>query len=365
MKHAACAILFLLLPATLLAWHTNTHLQMTRDAISLMPADFKKIFQDHQTYTEAGITDPDMIVKDWQNHYYIPTNPPEGGALERIDKIINIIRIKFKGTKDSDASKQLCYLAHYIGDLWSPESIVNRDASSDLDFFQNHDIVVLYEGYEAPIQSIHNYLQQRSEWRWRLENSKEISTLLYSEAVNDIARVWLTLWQESGRETGKQQARMLEHEPGILEDNLMRYLSVEERNELHGGWYERDWRDDEDYSYSQNERTEYKYDPTDSQLYGRVLQRNDQQMLSRIRPEAPFQFREVSLRTIGDKSYLVMRIRNKSNAEIPSIAFLVPGVRGAVALIKAIKPGQVRKVDIVIPAAVTKDQIQVIFSALE
>lgn len=363
------AVLLLFLPASLFAWHTNTHLQMTRDAISLMPPDFKKIFEDHKKYTENGITDPDLILKDWQNHYYIPSNPPEGGALDRIDKIISIVRMKLKNSTAPDASKQLCYLAHYIGDLWSPESVIKRDTASDLDFFQNNTIFVVYEGLKGPIPDLGSYLKDRSAWRWKLEDSKTVSTLLYSEAVNDIARVWLTLWQESGKDVAPQTGLILEHKPGVLQDNLMRYLSRDEANELHGGWYHQEWHEYDDYSYSDydlsRQRAEYQYHPSESQLYGKVIARNEKQLLSMIRPDAPFQFLEVSLKTLGNENYFVARVRNASNQEIPSIAFLAPGVKGALALIKALKPGQVRKLDAVLPVSVTKDQIQVVFSATE
>src|SRR5437870_9163232 len=115
------------------AWHTNTHLQMTRDALSLMPADFQKIFTEHMKYTESGIKDPDELIRDWANHYYIPAIP-EGGALDRIDKLVTLVQMKFKSGNTLDASRQLCYLAHYVADLWTPENLIKKSTAPDKDF---------------------------------------------------------------------------------------------------------------------------------------------------------------------------------------------------------------------------------------
>src|SRR5262245_55097357 len=93
-------------PALVHAWHVNTHLQMTRDAISLMPPEFQKSFTEHQKYVETGIKDPDEVLRDWQNHYYIPGPKPEGGAIDRIEKISQVILTKFQNSSSTDVSKQ-------------------------------------------------------------------------------------------------------------------------------------------------------------------------------------------------------------------------------------------------------------------
>ncbi len=362
MKRAACAILFVLLPSALFAWHTNTHLQMTRDAVALMPADLQKDFLAHQKFVEAGIKDPDELLKDWQNHYYIPTNPPEGGALDRIDKIIAVVRMKSKTASATDISKQLCYLAHYIGDLWTPESILKQSTSPDADFTKNNDIVVLYDGYPKPIVNIREYLQARSEWRWRLENSKEISTLLYSEAVNDIARVWLTLYQESGKNLEAQGPNLLMHKKNSLNVNFERLL-IEEYYTWDSSWGETSWIDAAETHNKEMARLAENVAPSDEKLYAMTEARNQTSMLSKVSPTAPFKMIESSLKTVGERSYFVARIGNKGSAEIPSIAFMYPGVRGPVALIKGLKPGQVLKVEAALPANASKDQIQLIFSS--
>src|SRR5207249_10188239 len=99
-----------------------------------------------------------------------------------------------------------------------------RSTAPDKDFVINHDIVVAFEGYSGPIENIHDYLKNRSEWRWKLEDSPAVSTLLYSEAVNDIARVWLTLWQQTGKTVAPMSASMMEHKLRALDVNFERLL---------------------------------------------------------------------------------------------------------------------------------------------
>lgn len=220
-------VVLIFAPALLHAWHVNTHLQMTRDAISLMPPEFKKSFTEHQKYVETGIKDPDEVLRDWQNHYYIPGPKPEGGAIDRIEKLAQVIQVKFQNSTSTDVSKQLCQLAHYIADLWEPESLIKQNTGNDAMFVNDNDLIVFYEGYSEPISNLRDYFVHRADWRWRLENSSHISTLLYNEAVNDIAKIWLTLWQQSGHKTEAQPTAMIQHKPGNLNVNYETSFIVE------------------------------------------------------------------------------------------------------------------------------------------
>ena len=145
-------IVFLCLPLPALAWHTNTHLQMTRDAFQFMPADFQKFFKDNIKVLQPGVRDPDEVLGDFQNHYYL-ADTHEGGAIDRINSIISILETKLETGKDREAARQFCYLAHYIGDLWTPESLIKKDQRPNQNFIFDTAIVVLFEGYQYPIRS--------------------------------------------------------------------------------------------------------------------------------------------------------------------------------------------------------------------
>jgi hypothetical protein len=87
--------IFLLISTPVYSWHSNTHLQITRDAAMFMPADFQKFFKDNRKIMAPGVRDPDEVIGDFQNHYYLP-DKHEGGALDRIDSIISHSRNKAK-----------------------------------------------------------------------------------------------------------------------------------------------------------------------------------------------------------------------------------------------------------------------------
>lgn len=357
-------LVLVLLAAPAFSWNVNTHLQMTRDAVALLPPEFQKTFTEQQKFVEAGIKDPDELIQDWPNHYYIPASN-EGGALTRIDQIIKIIQIKMKSSTQLDVSKQLCYLAHYIGDLWTPEYLIKQNTSPDKDFVQNTDLYVFWEGYSKPIEDPHDYLLKRSQWRWRLEADKKISPLLYSEAVNDIARIWLTLYQQSGKTVNPVRASVIEHKIGSLNVNFQRLLVDENVDWYEGYNYNNSWENQVEGHLSEENRLYQAVNPSDEALIARSQARQDQQMMAANNPSAPFQMLESSMRTVGDKAYFVARVRNKGKEEIGSLAFMYPGVRGPVGMVRNLKPGQIAKIDSTAPVNADKNQIQVIYSAVQ
>jgi hypothetical protein len=349
-------ILLSALPAY--CWQNNTHLQMTRDAVALMPPEFQKMLTEHQKFVEQGIRDPDEVIKDWPNHLYI-AGTGDGGGIDRIEKIIAVIQSRFGSSSPTDVSKQLCYLAHYIGDLWTPAPYLRQALPNDNNFVKNNEIIVFWEGYQKPIENWHDYFVQRSKWRWRLEDSKALYPLLYSEAVNDIARAWLTLWQQSGHTLDPQKPSLIVHKAGSLNVNYTNLLIMEDVY-----WYE-------NYSFSvdpeghlesqvkENQRLRSEVAPGPDDW---VARREARKMIE-ANPDAPFKMLESSLVTLGDKAYFVARVRNQSKATIGSLAFMIPGVRGPFWMIKNLNAGEVAKVDTVLPAGATKDQIQAIYAS--
>ncbi len=357
-------VLFLVWALPVHAWHTNTHYQMSKDAVSLMPPELQKILLSNKKFVEAGIKDPDEMIRDWQNHYYIPSEPPEGGGMDRVEKIVKIVQTKLQGGNQLDVGKQFYYLAHYIADLWNPEKLIKADVASDLDFVQNQNLVVLFEGYEKPIDNYREYFIARSKWRWRLENKPEVSRMLYSEAVNDIARTWLSLWQQSGKTVEPVQAGMIEHKKGALTVNFARLL-LEENYTWEAARAEEDWKDGAIAHYKEMDRLKSNVASTPGDGVARAELRNQEQWMNRISPSSPFAMLETSMKTVGDKTYLVARFRNKSEKEIPSVAFMYPGVKGPAALVTNVRAGEVIKIQAALPPNATREKIQMIFSSPE
>jgi hypothetical protein len=354
------------------AWHTNTHLHMTRDAISLMPPDLQKKFHENTKFVQSGIYDPDDMLKDYQNHYYIPGT--EGGGLDRVEKIIRTIEMKLKDPKNVDAGKHFCLLAHYIADLWNPESLIKRETLDNHDYVMNHDIVVVFEGYQKPISNYREYLDARSRWRWKLENSEEISSLLYSEAVNDIAQVWLSLWQQSGKTVGPMQASIIEHKIGALQVNFEAVMKQEvldagaTATKLNKAYDEKEreqlYLKMVDHK-QEGERLSETMVPADESLANQRMLRDQAKLESFKNPKPEFMVLESSMKQIGNDSYFVARIHNKGQKEVQYLSLVYSGRSGALAEINNFKPGQIVKVEATLPANSSKENIRFNFSLAE
>ncbi|MCI0416764.1 hypothetical protein L0222_28685 [bacterium] len=349
MRFLVCVAFILLSAAQLFAWHTNTHVQMTRDAISLMPEDFQMELFAHKKYVVSGIMDPDELLRDWENHFYIPSLPPSGGAMNRIEKLIALIQDRLQKPALGDTGKQLCYLAHYIGDLWSPESHLKQNCREGPDFLLNNRIVVVWEGYDKPIDNFQEHFKQRAQWRWKIENSHKVATLLYNEAVNDIAGVWLSLWQGRNKSVQPLQRRILEHKRDALIVQPKSSSSSSSKSIWESQFYTQKWRTS---TYTRR-----------ADLRAAVAARNDKAFLSRIQPTNPFVVLEASLKSLQTNSFLVIRLR--AEKDISSISLMYPGHRGAIATAVEVPSGEVVKLEGTLPTHAKKDQIEIIFGSPE
>ncbi|HSE40889.1 MAG TPA: hypothetical protein VLH08_09005 [Acidobacteriota bacterium] len=354
-------------------WHTNTHLNITRDAISVMPPELKQKFEANPKFVEAGIRDPDELIKDFQNHYYIP-GTKEGGALDRIDKIIRTIEMKMKDPGNIDAAKHFCLLAHYIADLWSPESLIKRDTMSNQDYMQNHDIIAVFEGYQKPIANYREYLEARSAWRWKLENSEAISSLLYSEAVNDIALIWLSLWQQSGHTVEPMQASIIDHTQGALVVNFeaaMKQEALDTANTASKFQAAFDEKEREQMYLKllghkqETERLSETLTPADESLATQRMMRDQARLESFKNPKPEFSVLESSIKPVGDGSFFVARIKNKGQKAVDYLSLIYSGRAGTLAEINNFKPGQIVKVEVMLPANASKENIRFNFSLAE
>ena len=367
-------ILFVLLAVTYPAygWHTNTHQHITRDAINVMPPDFKKLFNDRPQFVESGITDPDEILKDYQNHYYVPG--VEGGGLDRIDKVIRTIEMKLKDPKNVDVPKHFCILAHYIADLWSPEVLIKHDTMSNIDYVQNHDIVAVFEGYQQPISNYREYLEKRSRWRWTLENSDGISSLLFSEAVNDIAQVWLSLWQQSGKTVSPLHFSIIDHTKGALQVNFEAAMKQEALDAATTATNFQAAADEKEREKmylklvdhkDETERLSGTLIPADESLAHQRMMRDQAKLESFKNPKPEFSVLESSLKQVGERSVFVARIRNKGLKEVQYLSLVYSGRAGTLAEVNNFKPGQIVKVEATLPANASKENIRFNFSLAE
>lgn len=342
-------VLFLSSPLSLLAWHTNTHLQMTRDATMFMPTDFQKFFKDNIKVMGHGVRDPDEVIGDFQNHYYL-AETHEGGAIDRINSIITAVQTKLETGKDREAVRQFCYLAHYIADLWTPESLIKKDQRPNQNFIFDTPIVVLFEGYQYPIQNYQMYFQERSSYRWTLENSENISSLLYSEAVNDICQTWLSIWHKSGKSIKPLSPLLIEHnkEPiPIVYDELpfeevqkaKLHALIQEKNEKSGP------------------QTAKKPEPVKEPPPGKFVEK------ALITPGPELSVLENSLKTIGNDSYFAARLRLKGTKPLKNFSVSYHGQAQKLIEVEDFYPGEVVKIQKILPPNASK--INLHYSYLE
>jgi hypothetical protein len=324
------------------AWHTNTHLQMTRDAVMFMPSDFQKFFKANRKIMAPGVRDPDEVLGDFQNHYYL-ADTREGGAIDRINSIISAINTKLETGKDREAVRQFCYLAHYIGDLWTPESLIKKDQRPNQNFIFDTLVVVLFEGYQYPINNYQMYFQERTSYRWTLEDSEGISSLLYSEAVNDIAQTWLSIWHKSGKSIKPLTPLMIEHnrEPiPIVYDELppeevqkaKLHALIQKQREKPG---------------AAPKKTEPVKEPP-----GKFV------VKALITPGPEVAVLEGSLKTIGNNSYFVARLRLKGTKPVKNFSVSCRGQDKKLIEVEDFSPGEVVKIQAILPPNTTKNDIQ-------
>jgi hypothetical protein len=154
---------------------------------------------------------------------------------------------------------------------------------------------------------------------------------------------------------------MIEHKKGVLNVNFARLMF--EENSWDAAKTEERWEDRSAAHEKELDRLRSNVAPTSEEDLARSEVRNQQQWMNRVSPTAPFQMLETSLKTIGEKAYLVARFRNKMQEEIPSVAFMYPGMKGPAALITKIQPGEVIKVEATLPANAQREKIQMVYAS--
>ena len=342
--------LFTAIPA--FAWHTNTHLQMTKDAAMFMPDDFRKFFKDNIKVMRPGVRDPDEVIGDFENHYYL-ADTHEGGAIDRINSIISTLQTKLETQKDREAVRQFCYLAHYIADLWTPESLIKKDQRPNQNFIFDTPIIVLFDGYQYPINNYQVYFQERTSYRWTLENSENISSLLYSEAVNDIAQTWLSIWHKSGKSVKPLSPLMIEHnrEPiPIVYDELS--SEQVQKAKLHALIQAK--REKEDPQAVQAEKIA-------AQNAAKKLedwQKKNFIVKPLLSPGPELAVLESSLKTIGNDAYFVARLRLKGTKPIRNFSISCRGQEKNLIEVDDFNPGEVVKIQTILPQNTTKNDFQ-------
>jgi hypothetical protein len=259
------------------------------------------------------------------------------------------LETKLKSGKDREAVRQFCYLAHYIADLWTPESLIKKDQRSNLDFVWHTSIVVLFDGYQYPIKNYRMYFEERSSWRWTLENSESVSSLLYSEAVNDIAQTWLSIWHRSNNSITPISPLMIEHnkEPISLVYDELPPEEVQ-RVKLHALIQAK-----REKSGSVN--TVKKPEPIAQTSMNFVTK-------TLLNPGPELAVLENSLKTVGDQSFFVARLRQKGTKPIKTFSVSCRGQNKNLIEVEEFNRGEVVKIQAILPSTTNKNDFQYQYS---
>jgi competence ComEA-like helix-hairpin-helix protein len=117
-----------ILPREARAWSFHTHRKLVSDALTRMPAAFAKRFMPFKESFLQGATDPDSLLKDFQNHvFHVHTG--FGDAMARFRELFQGIAGSLqRGDPDAQIAYQLGLFAHYIADLNQPLHTAGADS---------------------------------------------------------------------------------------------------------------------------------------------------------------------------------------------------------------------------------------------
>ena len=106
----------------LFGWSFHTHRKIASDALNRMPIFFQKRFLPLKDIILKGATDPDTLLKDFQNHifnFHSKRKEQDSVAFFRdsFDCLVNLIK---RRAPDTEIARRLGLFSHYISDINQP-----------------------------------------------------------------------------------------------------------------------------------------------------------------------------------------------------------------------------------------------------
>lgn len=218
--------------STSFAWGGKTHKKMVSDAYHIMPKAFREFLGEKtkpelkrpalKKLFEASV-EPDKVLKDFHNHIFHIQAFSMGKAPFHIEELVNETAEMIKNKKPrSEIIQKLGWIAHYTCDLAQPlhtgssldenieeksyHAATERDADKyvmtyGVKFDGCTDIKrvsarMVYEALWA--NQYYDALEQAYTSGKRYTDSKEVISLCYSRAVNNVVDLWYTIWVKSG-----------------------------------------------------------------------------------------------------------------------------------------------------------------------
>lgn len=166
----------------------RVHLQVVRDVLALSPSGLRTYLMDSQRGLERGAIFLDYLPTVFFFRHHDPSH-----VVERIDELAEGLSAKIRGQKTTQYNIALFFgiLSHYVVDAYLPGRV---------------DIVgpppqVTFQGFERvpiPSEVVGKGIGWRQERRREGKKDEEILSEAYSRAVEGVANLWFSLWQEAG-----------------------------------------------------------------------------------------------------------------------------------------------------------------------
>ncbi len=231
---------FLLTENSVCAWSYHTHRKIAADALYRMPAFFQKRFFQFKETILRGSTDPDMLLKDFQNHYYnVHTRRKSQEAPGYIRDMFESISGKIRRSEsDEDIARWLGLLSHYVGDLNQPlhtdgdevdptedtyHSKFEKEVEGNLSKIKVASIT--FNPVAKPVERVMEMVEAANPFYGdigkaygsgnRIFDLMPMVTRQYNAAVNHVVDFWLGVFKESGANLDLSQTNFASLPPEV------------------------------------------------------------------------------------------------------------------------------------------------------
>ncbi len=216
------------------AWAPQTRVRMTDEAVRFMPPSLRLALENHRAELLRGVLNP-MKAEDEPQH-----RAPASGTLDRsvAAEAAKLSALLQEQTPFSRIAEQFGTLAHYVFDTGFPPGVSDDGEDRYQHFaefcedrrerfplvFYGHDNEALagqdYQGYALEVieRSRKSDRQLAYAYEKRAEHAHAsdfddrsvpfaVGSLSYSRSVNDVVRVWLTVWENAHGDMGRTPYR--------------------------------------------------------------------------------------------------------------------------------------------------------------
>ncbi|MBF0545321.1 MAG: helix-hairpin-helix domain-containing protein [Candidatus Riflebacteria bacterium] len=208
----------------LLAWSFHTHRKLASDALNRMPESFQKRFGQFKDDLLRGATDPDRVLKDFQNHvYHIRGSGHRLEATARMSEVFSLISEKIaKGAPDKEIAYWLGIISHYVADINVPLHTAGAESDPNEDEYhaafekevENHLSIIpiatiTIEPVTDPAMRLRemalaanaHYFEIGVAYRTgnRFFDVKDMVVKQYNSALKNIIDYWVGAFNQSGK----------------------------------------------------------------------------------------------------------------------------------------------------------------------